>query len=133
MLNFNRKKHSADGINLTPLVDVIFILLIFFMIFTQFRKNAIPIDLPQSESEITEDKNSIVLSVTNEKIEMEGEIVTIDSLTGKLLHLKNEKPDIVVTLACNQDVPFEKVVQVLEKINSAGISRMGILHDPLDY
>ena len=57
MLNFIKKTDEEElAINITSMIDVIFILLIFFMVSTQFKKNSLPLDLPKSEDTTQEKK-----------------------------------------------------------------------------
>ncbi len=117
---------------MTALIDVIFILLIFFMVSTQFKKNALPLDLPRTANIRKEDNRSIILSVTASRMDLDGQSLSLEGLEEALLRKQQENPELALTLACERDIPFEQVVQVLDKINSAGITRIGIRHDPLD-
>ena len=122
------------SVNITSLIDVIFILLIFFMVSTQFKKNSLPLDLPQSEDTTEEKADDAlkVLSVNRDAMELDGEAVTLDTLQATLGAAYAKNPDIALSLECERTVDFEYVVQVLTKIQAAGISRIGIVHDPLD-
>lgn len=134
MLNLNRgRRKKLPGMNLTPLIDVIFILLIFFMIATQFKQNSLPLDLPRSSGEKREDSNAVVLAISGDgEISLRGEIVTREQLKNALYDLKQNKPDLALVLACDRNLFFETVVQILEEVKSAGIEKIGIRHDQMD-
>ena len=119
-------------VNITSLIDVIFILLIFFMVSTQFKKNALPLDLPQSEDRTEQEKSAKVLSVNAEKMELDGREVSLESLEPLLSAMYEANPDLSLSLECEKTVNFEKLVQVLTKIQAAGISRIGIVHETVD-
>ena len=132
MLKFETEEELS--VNITSLIDVIFILLIFFMVSTQFKKNSLPLDLPQSEntSEEKADDNVKVLAVNKSEMQLDGEKVTLDTLEGILRAEYEKNENIALSLECEKTVDFEEVVQVLTKIQNAGISKIGIVHDPLD-
>lgn len=133
---FNRRfasRHDEElVVNITSLIDVIFILLIFFMVSTQFKRSSLPLDLPQSEDTTQEQNTAKVLAVTATAMELDGNAVTLDTLQDTLAALYAQTPELALSLECERTVDFEHIVQILTKIQAAGISRIGIVHDPLD-
>lgn len=133
---FNRRfasRHDEElVVNITSLIDVIFILLIFFMVSTQFKRSSLPLDLPQSEDTTQEQNTAKVLAVTATAMELDGNAVTLDTLQDTLAALYAQNPELALSLECERTVDFEHIVQILTKIQAAGISRIGIVHDPLD-
>ncbi len=119
-------------VNITSLIDVIFILLIFFMVSTQFKKSSLPLDLPRSEDTTQEHNTTKVLAVTAENMELDGDAVMLEALQDTLAALYAREPELVLSLECERTVEFERIVQILTKIQAAGISRIGIVHEPLD-
>lgn len=119
------------SVNITSMIDVIFMLLIFFMVSTQFKKTSLPLELPETEETVTEEESSAtkVLAVSGEGIELDGSPVSIEELEPRLSELYKANPDVAISLECEKSLPFEKVVQVLSKVQNAGISRIGIVHD----
>ena len=133
---FNRRfasRHDEElVVNITSLIDVIFILLIFFMVSTQFKRSSLPLDLPQSEDTTQEQNTAKVLAVTATAMELDGSAVTLDTLQDTLAALYAQNPELALSLECERTVDLEHIVQILTKIQAAGISRIGIVHDPLD-
>ena len=119
-------------VNITSLIDVIFILLIFFMVSTQFKRSSLPLDFARSEDTTQERSTTKVLAVTADRMELDGEPVTLEALEGTLSSLYAREPELALSLECERTVEFETIVQVLTKIQAAGISRIGIVHEPLD-
>ena len=119
-------------VNITSLIDVIFILLIFFMVSTQFKKSSLPLDLPRSEDTTQEHNTTKVLAVTADAMELDGDKITLEALENVLAALYAREPELVLSLECERTVEFERIVQILTKIEAAGISRIGIVHEPLD-
>lgn len=131
-LDFLSRHDEELVVNITSLIDVIFILLIFFMVSTQFKRSSLPLDLPQSENTTQEQNTTKVLAVTAEAIELDGNAVTLETLQDTLRALYNQNPELALSLECERTIEFERIVQILTKIQAAGINRIGIVHDPLD-
>ncbi len=135
-MNLDFLKHNEEelSINITSMIDVIFILLIFFMVSTQFKKASIPLDLPQSEDtqEADSQDSTKVLAVNENQMELDGKIITLEELEPTLSKMYAENPNIALSLECERTVDFERVVQILTKIQNAGISKIGIVHEPLE-
>lgn len=131
-LDFLSRRDEELVVNITSLIDVIFILLIFFMVSTQFKRSSLPLDLPQSEDKTQEQNTTKVLAVTADAIELDGSAVTLETLQNTLTALYEQNPELALSLECERTVGFERIVQILTKIQAAGISRIGIVHDPLD-
>ena len=131
-LDFLSRREEELVVNITSLIDVIFILLIFFMVSTQFKRSSLPLDLPQSEDTTQEQNTTKVLAVTANAIELDGSAITFETLQATLTALYEQNPELALSLECERTVDFERIVQILTKIQAAGISRIGIVHDPLD-
>ena len=104
------------------------------MVSTQFKKSELPLDLPQTgeSPQETEQDTASVLAVTADAMELDGTPVTMETLPSALAALQSADGELSLSLECDRRVPFEQVVQVLTVLQSAGISRIGIVHDPLD-
>ena len=131
-LDFLSRHDDELVVNITSLIDVIFILLIFFMVSTQFKRSSLPLDLPRSEDSTQEQNTAKVLAVTVNVLELDGTPVTLDTLQDMLAGLYAQNPELALSLECERTVDFERIVQILTKIQAVGISRIGIVHDPLD-
>lgn len=135
-MNLEFLKHSEEelSINITSMIDVIFILLIFFMVSTQFKKASLPLDLPRSEetAESEQQDSTKVLAVNANQMELDGKIVSLEELEPILEKMYSENQNLALSLECERTVEFERIVQILTKIQNAGISRIGIVHDSIE-
>lgn len=133
MLNLSgwSKKTEEMEVSITSMIDVIFILLIFFMVSTQFKRNSLPLDLPRSES-ASQQESVLVLSVTDTAMELDGSLLSMDELEPRLTERHSQNPDLTLSLECHKSVEFQRVVDVLTRIQAAGISRIGIVHEAVD-
>ncbi len=133
-LDFLHCNEEELNINITSMIDVIFILLIFFMVSTQFKKASLPLDLPKTEesTESSEDDSTKVLAVNLDTMELDGKIITMEELEPRLSILYEQNSDLALSLECERTVEFERIVQIITKIQNAGISRIGIVHEMLE-
>ncbi len=133
-LDFLHRDEEELCSNITSLIDVIFILLIFFMVSTQFKRASLPLDLPRTEaSEQSVDEDSVkVLAVNSFSMELDGKTVSLEDLQPLLQKLYADNPNLTLSLECERTVDFEHIVQILTKIQNAGISKIGIVHEMLE-
>ncbi|MFC2281233.1 MAG: ExbD/TolR family protein, partial [Treponema socranskii subsp. buccale] len=99
-------------VNITSLIDVIFILLIFFMVSTQFKRSSLPLDLPRSEDATQERNTTKVLAVTADSMELDGDKITLEALENVLAALYAREPELALSLECERTVEFERIVQI---------------------
>ena len=130
--DFFSRRDEELVVNITSLIDVIFILLIFFMVSTQFKRSSLPLDLPKSEDTTQEHNTTKVLAVNADKMELDGSTITLETLQDTLTKMYEQEPELALSLECERTVEFEHIVQVLTKIQASGITRIGIVHESLD-
>ncbi len=101
--------------DLTPLIDVVFILLIFFIITSSFKKDntVLKLELPNSNSTTKiVDKKSINIELNKKSLAYMGKILTITQLQIKLEKITNKKQAIMINIS--KDVPYNKVIELLD-------------------
>ncbi|MCR4789574.1 MAG: biopolymer transporter ExbD [Treponemataceae bacterium] len=132
---FNKfsKDDEEIAINITSMIDVIFILLIFFMVSTQFKTLTIPMELPQVEDAVTEsEKNSTVnLAANGSQLELEGQIISLDELEGRLKEMLAANSELAVCFSGDKSMSYQEFLEVYVIIENAGISKIAIEHDPV--
>lgn len=123
-----RKKREILVPDLTPLIDVVFILLIFFIVSSVFKKEelALVLNLPSSnaqEVEIEPKIISIELSSTN--IAIHGQKVNFELLDEKLSKIEDKKQDIIVRI--DKDVVYERIVKVLDNLQKYELNNLSLV------
>lgn len=121
-------KNKGVDINLTPLIDVVFLLLIFFMVSTTFIYNdSLKIDLPKAKGENVEVKENINIVVnSNGEININGDKVSRLGLERKLKSLKQKMPNATVVLQADKKSYHEDVVFVMDYCKRVGFSKLAI-------
>lgn len=125
----NQRVRADTVLDLTPMVDVVFLLLIFFMVSTTFitLESGLPVDLPQAQSPQTSISDLPTVTITrDEQIFLAGSPLSEASLTGALRQALDESGLRVVVLRADQSVPHGFVVRVMDLIKQAGAERIAI-------
>jgi biopolymer transport protein TolR len=123
-----RERHIIREINLVPLIDVLLVVLFFYMIVSPMLSRGLDVNLPRSEANTIKPEDRIVLTVTrNQELFIEKERVTISRLKNVLDSIRKTKPLINVYLRADRDAPYGAVVQVMDVVKRAGIDRLGMV------
>ncbi|ALD97907.1 MULTISPECIES: ExbD/TolR family protein [Pseudomonas] len=120
---------AISDINITPLVDVMLVLLVTFIVTAPLLNNAIPLDLPQTVTTTSLDQaDPVVLSVdATGGVFIDSEAVALEQLPEALQALHSKNPDVAVSLRADQATGYGRVAQVLADVQKAGISRLSVI------
>lgn len=115
-------------LNLVPLIDVLLVVLFFYMIVSPMLSRGLDVNLPKSEANTVKPEDRIVLTVTrNQEVFVEKERVDVSRLKAVLDSIRKTKPLINVYLRADRDAPYGAVVQVMDIVKRAGIDRLGMV------
>ncbi|HZR80226.1 MAG TPA: biopolymer transporter ExbD [Candidatus Binatia bacterium] len=116
-------------INVTPLVDVVLVLLIIFMVVTPLLRQEVPIDLPLAQnSRNAGDPGQITVSLAADgRTFVNGVAVPPDDLVPRLTAIYAERPDKTIFLEADRGLPHGRVVDLMDQCRAAGIVRIGIV------
>ena len=128
-LNKAYKYSSTEvEINLTPMLDVVFILLIFFIITASFvQETGIKVSLSQAESAVTQEKDPIRISIDRHgEIRVKDQVMDIRTLQGMLQKMHLENPQRAVIILADKASDNASLVKVLDQVHRAGIENIAI-------
>lgn len=129
----NRRGLVSD-INVTPLVDVMLVLLIIFMVTAPMMTQGVDVDLPETTAKPLRQKEDLVIVTVNK----EGEIFlnkikcSQALLKQQLVSLAGEDRDKPIFLKADKEVPYGVVVSVMADIKDAGFDKLGMITQPRD-
>jgi biopolymer transport protein ExbD len=121
-----RRHHQQDedtGIDLTPMLDVVFIMLIFFIVTSSFIKEAgVEVQRPQAETASPQDKGNILIAITADgQVWMDKKVVDVRSVRAYVERMRVDQPDGAVVVQADQDARTGLVVQVMDQARLAGV------------
>jgi len=123
------RRSSIADINVTPLVDVMLVLLIIFMITAPLLKQGIDVNLPKAKGKSLEETEKINIVINKEgKIFLNDKIIHKDDLPGLLSTYK--ETNTAVLLRADKDVPYGIVAEVMGEIKASGIEKIGMVTEP---
>ena len=131
---FRAQTHALAELNITPLLDLVFVLLIIFMITTPLMEQQLPVDLPKASTSIAtslpDPKSILTLTLAKDGSTLLGsEKIRLDQLTSLLTQRKARDPQLVVSLRADSSLPYETVFRALEAVRSAG-ARLDLANFP---
>jgi biopolymer transport protein ExbD len=122
------KHHALSELNITPLLDLAFVLLVIFIITTAPAVNDLNISLPTAASRPKEAPSKVnYITVDNAgKIYLNAVEMTEDELLRTLVEFRKQDPDLNVVVRGDSRIQYQKVVNVLDLLVSANVSKVGL-------
>jgi len=116
-------------INVTPMVDVMLVLLVIFMITAPLLTVGVPLDLPKSRAaQLTEPKKPVILSLNREgEVFIGDERVGADELEGRLAALAAEDPTRIIYVRSDRSSTYAQLMDTLGLVNHAGFSKVSLI------
>jgi biopolymer transport protein ExbD len=123
-----RKPRRVAEINLINMIDMLFFLLVFFVLTSSFTsETGIDINKPKAQSSKTLPKQPLLIGVTRDgSIHVNESPVSIKALPAVLQHYMSEDPDRVVVVVADRDALISKAVDVLDACNLANVKKVSI-------
>ncbi|HUU81513.1 MAG TPA: protein TolR [Acidobacteriota bacterium] len=129
----NNKRFMSD-INVTPLVDVMLVLLIIFMVTAPMMMQGVEVNLPKTTTKHIKTKEEpLILTVNKEReIFLENHRINLDDLERKVKRIFENRREKEVLLRADKDVPYGFVIKVIARVKRAGIDKLGMVTEPTD-
>ena len=128
-----RTQTSLADINITPLVDVVLVLLIIFMVTAPVLQSGIEVSVPRTRTvkEITEER--LVISINKkQQVFLGNDPVNINEIGAKLRQKIRDPQHQFIFLRADEDVPFGAFATVMDAVKGSGISNVSIVTQPLE-
>ena len=136
MARFRRRNDNGNRplaeINVTPLVDVVLVLLIIFMVTAPMLQMGIDVNLPRVKAKsINVSEEKLVLTINGRQEIFINEFkTTLPDLSAKLESIFKSRTDRELFMRADKEVPYGVVVQVMSEVRKAGIDKLGMITEP---
>jgi len=127
---------AVSDINVTPLVDVMLVLLIIFMVITPMLQRGVSVDLARVNNprlmQAAEKEDATVLAITRDgKIYLNSDTITVDKITAKVKDRVADKLDKTVYVKSDARAKYGDVVSVVDAVRAAGVDAIGLLAEKI--
>ncbi|HXV24978.1 MAG TPA: protein TolR [Alphaproteobacteria bacterium] len=127
--NRSRSYRPMSEINVTPMVDVMLVLLIIFMVAAPLLTVGVPVDLPKTAAATINDQDEpLVISIDKEgKLFLQDTEIPLESLVPRLNAITNNKPDTRVYVRGDRAIDYGRIMEVMGTVSAAGFSKVALI------
>jgi biopolymer transport protein ExbD len=125
--------HTLSELNVTPLLDLAFVLLIIFMITTPLMENSVDLVIPSSEAAKRAIDPSAVQTISINRdglIQFNREPTDLARLESELVAMKEARPEVAVVIRSHKELPVQKLIDVMDAVQRAQIGKVGVVTNP---
>ena len=122
--------HTLTELNITPMLDLVFVLLIIFMITTPLIENSMDLVVPKSSTAAGASNPSETFNISIDKnnvLKINNDLITPEGLEARLAALRLEKPDTAVVVRPHFELPIQKFIAVMDILQRVGINKVGVM------
>jgi len=128
---FIRPKRPSHTIDMAPLIDVVFLLLIFFMLTSSFTAPSLPLKLPGASGAESERRETLTVSVNDQgEIAIAGDIVTLEDFEPTLRERLAATGDKTVNFRGDRDLDYGIFVDLMDRARRTGATQFNLVHEP---
>ena len=127
--NGGARYKPMSEINVTPMVDVMLVLLVIFMVAAPLLTVGVPVELPQTKAPaITEQKEPLVITVNSEgKLFLQNGTVSDDELVPRLQAITKNNPEADIYVRGDRAINYGRVMEVMGMVSAAGFSKVSLI------
>jgi biopolymer transport protein ExbD len=123
-----KQESAAESVNLTPLIDMVIILLIFFLVTASFTKESgIDVDRPTAKTAAREEQGSMIIGVSKDgEIWIDSQKIDMRAVRAHVEHLHAQNPEGTVIILADKSAQTGTTVEVLDQVRLAGVTNVSI-------
>lgn len=125
----NYRDTKQPDLNIIPMIDIMFFLLVFFMLSTMYmvEQKTIPVNLPQATSATIDNKTNFTVTLKDDgSIYLEDQQTDIQTLLMQATKEQKNNPSFAIIIRADKDINYDKVVSFIDTLKKAGITRFGL-------
>ena len=128
-MKIKRNRSALSEINVTPLVDVMLVLLIIFMVTAPLMQQGIDVNLPKAKGkDLPPEERLTIVIKKGGALFMNDQPTSKSEMMGKLTAISKRNPNVF--LKADKDVPYGTVIEIMGDIKEAGIEKLGMVTEP---
>lgn len=122
------QESGSASVNLTPLIDMVFILLIFFLVTASFTKESgIDVNRPQAQTAVRQEQGNLIIAIDkNGEIWIDNQHVDIRTIRAHVEQLQAQNPEGTVIILADKDARTGATVEVMDQVRLAGVTNVAI-------
>ena len=128
---YQKEEKELISINITPLIDIVFLLLVFFMLATSFiQKSTIEVNLSSEKTtEVDNKKNNVVL-ILNKKglIYLNNKLINVSNIRNEISNIVKKNPKYSVLIKSHKKIPVQKLIRLIEEVRLAGTDNIKLVN-----
>lgn len=131
-MKFQRRNKRSARVDIVPMIDVIFFLLIFFMLFARFETTGtgIPVDLPKAATASAQSSKEIMITITKHlQMYFNETMVSRNELEAYIADALKDNPSRPVIIKADKEVQYENIIMVMDMVGKAGGFRLSLAAD----
>ena len=131
MIRRKKRVPEDSNIDITPMLDIVFIMLIFFIVTTTFiKETGVEVNRPNASTAVTDKKGNILIAITeNNEIWIEKRMIDIRAVRANVERMKAENPEGSVIIQADENSKTGLLVETMDQVRLAGVQKVSIAAD----
>ena len=128
---YQKEEKELISINITPLIDIVFLLLVFFMLATSFiQKSTIEVNLSTGKTvKVENQKDTVVLILNKEgQVYLNKKLINISNIRNEITHIIEKNPKSKILIKSHKKIAVQKVIRLIEEIRMAGSDNIKLVN-----
>ena len=127
---YQEEKKELISINITPLIDIVFLLLVFFMLATSFiQKSTMEVNLSSGTSQSIEKKNVITIILKKDgNISLNTKLIDLLNIKKEITKKLEQNSNYIFLIKCHKKVEVQKIIRLIEEIRLAGTNKIQLIN-----
>ena len=128
---YQREEKELISINITPLIDIVFLLLVFFMLATSFiQKSTIEINLNSGKTVKIDNAKNTAVVILNKKglIYLNNKLIKVTNIRNEINNIVEKNPKYRILIKSHKKVPVQKVIRLIEEVRLAGTDNIKLVN-----
>ena len=128
---YQREEKELISINITPLIDIVFLLLVFFMLATSFiQKSTIEVNLSSGKTVKIDNEKNTAIVILNKKglIYLNNKLINVSNIRKEINNIVQKNPKYRILIKSHKKIPVQKVIRLIEEVRLAGTDNIKLVN-----